>query len=174
MLTKLFGEVRKNHNLLLPNKPEYFMSNAYYPALHNIYTLLQNSRGFNEFVRSRQLPPVDFFVVHPGFIVEFDETQHFTEQRMLALLNYPLDLLLGFDRKEWIERCRKLHQRDNDPPFRDEQRAWYDTLRDFAPVIKNLKPTVRLFSKDLIWCELHPEDPKDVELVKSKLFIGQS
>jgi len=93
---------------------------------------------------------------------------------MLALLHYPHDLLLGFDKQEWIERCRTLRKKDNDPPFRDEQRAWYDTVRDFAPIIVNLKPTVRLFSKDLIWCELNPEGPKDVELFKLKLFKGQS
>ena len=158
LLTKLCSEVKVNYNLQLANKPEFFINNSYYPALLKIFTLLQNSRGYKEFVRSKQLPNVDFFVVNPGFIVEFDETQHFTKQRMLALLNYPHDLPLGFDKQEWIERCMTLRKKDNDPPFRDEQRAWYDTVRDFAPVILNLNPTVRLFSKDLIWCELNPED----------------
>jgi len=52
LLTKLLGEVKENHNLHLANKPEFFTSNAYYPALLNIYTLLQNSRGHKEFVLS--------------------------------------------------------------------------------------------------------------------------
>ena len=118
------------------------------------------------------MPNVDFFVVDPGFIVEFDESQHFTEQRMISLKACPSDLQLGYDRQQWTDLCGTLRKKDNDPPFRDEQRAWYDTLRDFAPSILNLKPTVRLFSKDRVWCELHPDDPKDVEYFKNKLSNG--
>jgi hypothetical protein len=27
--------------------------------------------------------------------------------------------------------CEEINAKDNYPPYRDEQRAWYDTLRDF-------------------------------------------
>ncbi len=30
--------------------------------------------------------------------------------------------------------CDRVHARDNEPCYRDEQRAWYDTLRDILPV----------------------------------------
>ncbi len=162
LLTKLFGEVKVNHDLRLASKPEFFKATYYHSTLQEIFNLLQSSRGHTEFVRSKKLPKVDFFVVHPGFIVEFDETQHFTEQRMISLQNYPTDLKVGYDKQQWIDHCRMLHKKDNDPPCRDEQRAWYDTLRDFAPAILNLNPTVRLFSKDSIWCELNPEDMRAI------------
>jgi hypothetical protein len=170
LLESLFGEVKKNYSLPLGSKPEFFEGNRYYPVLKGIFNHLQKSRGHQQFVRSPRLPNVDFFVPNPGFIVEFDEGQHFTEQRMISLKDYPADLELGYDRDLWIDRCRMLHRRDNDPPFRDEQRAWYDTLRDFAPAILNLRPTVRLFSKARIWCKLNHEDAKDVATFKEELF----
>jgi hypothetical protein len=55
-------------------------------------------------------------------------------------------LELGFDKKRWIRLCETIGAKDNDPPYRDEQRAWYDTLRDFLPSIRGLKPTIRLHS----------------------------
>jgi hypothetical protein len=47
-------------------------------------------------VKSRTLRPCDFFVPNPGFIVEFDESQHFTKPRRIALQNYPEKIELGF------------------------------------------------------------------------------
>ena len=40
---------------------------------------------------------------------------------------------------------------------RDEQRAWYDTLRDLVPSIMGLQPTVRLYASDQVWCSLDPD-----------------
>jgi hypothetical protein len=57
--------------------------------------------------------------------------------------------MLGFDKRKWIELCDQINAHDNYPLFRDEQRAWYDTLRDFLPTIKPLLPTVRLYKKSL-------------------------
>ena len=49
------------------------------------------------------------------------------------------------------------------PPFRDEQRAWYDALRDLVPTTRSLLPTVRLYAPDLAWCSLDPTDRDDWE-----------
>ena len=95
--------------------------------------------------------------------MEFDESQHFTIPRKFTLEKYPAGLELGFSREKWIMLCKEINAKDNDPPYRDEQRAWYDTLRDFLPAILDLKPTVRLFAKDFIWCSLNPDDPKDID-----------
>ncbi|RUM33494.1 MAG: hypothetical protein DSY33_04300 [Archaeoglobus sp.] len=86
--------------------------------------------------------------------------------RKIALERYPSDLELGFNREKWIRLCEKINAKDNYPPYRDEQRAWYDTLRDSLPAILELKPTVRLFAKDFVWCRLNPDNPKDVEKFK--------
>jgi len=72
----------------------------------------------------------DFYVPQEQLIIEYDERQHFTEPRALSLGEYPLELSLGFDRRGWIDECRKVLARDNDPRYRDEQRAFYDALRD--------------------------------------------
>ena len=45
--------------------------------------------------------------------------------------------------------------------IRDEQRAWYDTLRDLVPSIKGLRPTVRLYARDRAWCSLDPDSKED-------------
>ncbi len=69
----------------------------------------------------------------------------------------------------------KLKKRDNDPPYRDEQRAWYDTLRDFAPVLWKTGKTVRLFSRDFVWCSLNPKSEPDVQtFVKFIAIYGKA
>src|SRR5262249_12893858 len=35
-----------------------------------------------------------------------------------------------FDRQEWLATCRTIQATDPTPPYRDEQRAFYDSLRD--------------------------------------------
>ncbi|MCL1834460.1 MAG: hypothetical protein FWG49_08170 [Leptospirales bacterium] len=100
------------------------------------------------------------------FILEFDESQHFTHLRKIALENYPKTLNLGFNREKWMDLCKSLDRHDIDPIYRDEQRAWYDTLRDFAPLILGIAPTVRLYASDFIWCQLNPNDKKDLETFK--------
>src|SRR5205823_9348600 len=50
--------------------------------------------------------------------------------RAKSLGLYPLDLALCFDRQEWLTACRTIRATDPTPPYRDEQRAFYDSLRD--------------------------------------------
>jgi len=164
LLTKLFGEAIRSHNLKLPCRIDDYKSNSYAIELGAIYHELQNQRGYANFVKAKMLYSVDFFIPNPGFIVEFDESQHFSEPRGIALSNYPAKLQLGFDKSKWENLCHTLKKNDNDPPYRDEQRAWYDTLRDFAPSILNLKPTIRLFARDLIWCSLNPDNKSDLAI----------
>jgi hypothetical protein len=130
---------------------------------------LQRERGFTEFVRCAVLPPCDYFVPKPGFIVEFDESQHFTSLRQFALAAYPSSLPSGFDRGRWVELCRHIHARDDDPPYRDEQRAWYDTLRDFLPTVFPLLPIIRLYALEHQWCKLKPSDRGDLETFRQVL-----
>ena len=88
----------------------------------------------------------------------------------MALSAYPDDLALGFSKKQWISQCERHDAKDNDPPFRDEQRAWYDALRDLVPSIKGLQPTVRLYARDLVWCSLDPDSNNDRQ--RFSAFIG--
>ncbi len=172
LLEKIYGKVELNYRFQIGTHPEDFRNTPYYHRLKNIHNLLQSHRGFQEFTKSKTLPNCDFFVSSPGFIVEFDESQHFTELRKIALENYPEELELGFDKKKWIKLCEQIKAKDNDPPYRDEQRAWYDTLRDFLPLRAGLKPTVRLFAKDYVWCDFDPDNSGDLEEFREILGSG--
>ena len=169
LLEKIYGKVIENHKFEVGARIEDYSKIKHYSVLKSVYKSLQNHRGFEQFVRSKNLPRCDFFIPSKNFILEFDESQHFTIPRKIALKTYTDDIKLGFDKNVWINLCEKIKARDNDPPFRDEQRAWYDTVRDFLPEIKNLKPTVRLLSKDCVWCGLNPNNSKDVNTFKSFL-----
>lgn len=172
LLEKLYGEIKERHSLGLGSMPEDYAGTPYHDFLQHIYADLVAHRGFANFVRARQLPPCDYFVPDPGFIVEFDESQHFTAPRSIALQWYPSSLSLGFDRQCWQVLCTKIAAHDPDPPFRDEQRAWYDTLRDFAPACLELRPTVRLYAGHDQWCRLNPDRPADLALFR-QLIEGQ-
>jgi copper chaperone CopZ len=169
LLESLYGNIEINYKLDLKTSLNFYEQTKFYESLQNIYHSLQNHRNYNNFVRTTYLPRVDYFVKDPGFIVEFDESQHFTECRKITLQNYPNNLNLGFRVHKWIKRCININARDNDPVFRDEQRAWYDTLRDFAPTVLNLKPTIRIYSKDFQWCNLNHNNEKSLKFFKSFL-----
>ena len=133
------------------------------PVLRAVAAVLDAYRGFavDNFVRADTLAPCDFWVPDPGFIVEFDESQHFTAPRKLALRAYASQAPLGFSAERWVALCEQHDAKDNHPPFRDEQRAWYDTLRDLVPSIKGFQPTVRLYARDCAWCSLDPDNHLD-------------
>jgi len=169
MLEAIYGSVEQNFRIQASTSPEDYGDSPLYPFLSRIYTALQEHRGYKDFVRSPTMPNCDFWVPNPGFLVEFDESQHFTKCRELALDNYPRDIAFGFDTELWLTQCEKIHASDHDPPFRDEQRAWYDTLRDFVPLVKGLHPTLRLFASEFEWCRLKPESARDVETFRQIL-----
>ncbi|MGC9517471.1 MAG: hypothetical protein ACP5C3_07230 [Methanomicrobiales archaeon] len=171
LLSNIFGEVKENYNLNISNRTSGFKKSPYYSNLQEIYTSLQKHRGYKNFIRKKNLPNVDYYIVDLEFIVEFDESQHFTKLREIALEKYPAELEVGFDRNKWINLCKTLNRHDNDPKYRDEQRAWYDTLRDFAPSLLNLRPTVRLFAQDHVWCDLDPDNEEDQEKFKKLLKL---
>ncbi|MDD4454378.1 MAG: hypothetical protein PHI67_03560 [Candidatus Methanomethylophilaceae archaeon] len=162
MLEKIYGSVTPGYRIALGTLPEDYVDTPLYPALADIYRALRQYRGFEKFVRADYVE-ADFFIPDPGFVVEFDESQHFTKPRLIALEHYPAAMQAGYSVPRWKELCAALDRRDNDPPYRDEQRAWYDTLRDFLPEIKGYLPTVRLYAREMVWCSLDPEEPGDVE-----------
>lgn len=93
-------------------------------AISAIFIALRKMRGFNDFISPGKSLRCDFFVPGERLIVEYDERQHFTEQRAKALELYPTDLRLGFDREKWIAACQTIKATDPTPPHRDEQRAF--------------------------------------------------
>ena len=173
LLFCLFGEIKENYQLEIGPLLTDFSSHPYFYALKKIYGVLESFRGNRNFIRANKLPKVDYFIKSQNRIVEFDESQHFSPCRKLALENYPNALEVGFDKDKWVALCDKYNSKDNDPVYRDEQRAWYDTLRDFAPAILNLKPTIRLHASVEIWCELIPFNEQDMNKFKKHLGIQE-
>ncbi len=172
LLGALYGEVQVNHKFRVGTLPEDFQRIPYFKELARIFSDLQEFRGHRDFVRVPTLPNVDYFVPDPGFVLEFDESQHFTAPRRLTLDRYPADLKLAYDRLRWIRICEEIKARDSDPPYRDEQRAWYDTLRDFLPSLRGLRPTVRLHAGDRRWCDLDSARQGDRDFFRA-LLIGE-
>ena len=78
---------------------------------------LRGHRGYRveDYVRARTLAACDFWIPDPGFVVEFDESQHFTAPRKLALTAIADAFHLGFRRAGWIEFCTHHDAQDNDP-----------------------------------------------------------
>ena len=163
LLEGIYGTCLPNHKFGWQARLAHYGATSIGPVLRDVARVLERHRGYGigEFIRSDMLAGCDYWVPDPGFIVEFDESQHFTSPRKLALSVYADQHPLGFAARRWMELCDHHDARDNDPPYRDEQRAWYDTLRDLVPSIKRLQPTVRLYARDRVWCSLDPDSGED-------------
>ncbi len=167
MLKQIYGDVKPNYKFRTGTNPEDFSDKTFYDDLQRIYENLQKYKGNKNFVITDTLPNCDYYVPDPGFILEFDESQHFTMPRKIALLSYPYKSRSGFSLAQWISTCDEIKAHDPDPIYRDEQRAWYDTLRDFLPELKGLEPTVRLYSNEMQWSSLNPDNRDDVAHFKA-------
>lgn len=157
-LEKQFGEVSQQWSSNWPCRIDDILDSPQLPhktkqSLYKIYKALQDYRGHKDFVGVPKLPESDYYIKSLNCIVEFDESQHFTAPRALTLSLYPKGIKLGYDKKDWLKRCVEINRHDNDPIYRDETRAWYDALRDLVPIYFGMNPTVRIFSKQLVWCK---------------------
>lgn len=92
--------------------------------------------------RSLQL---DFFLPSYNKAIEFDERQHFTDERRVSLECYE-NIPLGFDKDRWIQLCSPSIQ-DPDPPCRDWMRAFRDAVRDIRLADHGV-PLVRIYYRD--------------------------
>jgi hypothetical protein len=163
LLAAVYSSCLTGYSFPWPAKPEEYQKTIIGGALRQIHAALQRSRGYQDFAKSAYMPPCDFYVPASAFILEFDESQHFTQARRLTLSLYPAQVEVGFPLGEWMHLCSVINASDDEPPDRDERRAWYDTLRDLLPAIHGLKPTVRLCWNEFRWCSLDSESKGDQE-----------
>lgn len=172
ILERIYGKCIRNHKFPWSTRLSSYAGTPVFPILKKAASILEKHRGFNfeDFVKTENLAPCDFWVPDPGFIVEFDERQHFTKPRKLSLSRYPDCQPLGFSKSRWTALCEQHNAKDNDPPYRDEQRAWYDTLRDIIPSLKGFLPTLRLYARDFAWCSLDPDSNDDRRRFLSIVF----
>jgi hypothetical protein len=161
MLVALYGECRVNFGFPWSAAPEDYASTPVGESLRRIRAALGDARGHRDFIKSALVPPCDYYLPGEKLIVEFDESQHFTRPRSIALAHYPADLTYAFSLERWSALCREIDATDDVPIDRDERRAWYDTLRDLVPVVHGFKPTVRLYAGEYEWCSLEPASAED-------------
>ena len=170
ILTAIYGECRVNHRFPWPARPEDYASSAIGNSLEWIRNALGDWRGHRDFIKSPQVPPCDYYVSAQPFILEFDESQHFSQARLITLQLYPKTLRMGFSLTRWQDLCREIKAMDDQPIDRDERRAWYDALRDLVPIVYGFKPTVRLYAGEYEWCALDAEDEKHRDTLRD--FLG--
>jgi hypothetical protein len=177
MLAAIYGDCRINHSFPWSALPRDYADTAVGGLLERIETELGNFRGHRDFIKSAHVPPCDYFVSDPPFILEFDESQHFTRPRAIALALYPEDLHFGFSPSRWRELCVEINATDDQPLDRDERRAWYDTLRDLAPRVYGFRPTARLYAGEYPWCSLDASSNRDreafINLLRSRISAGK-
>ena len=94
--------------------------------------------------KRRGSDPTPDFLLNCRQIIEVDEIQHFTTDRLTTLRLYPGDIELGFGLSEYISLCEtwrptadryrtaKPTQDFPHPGGRRAQRAYFDALRDLA------------------------------------------
>jgi hypothetical protein len=167
ILTAIYGACRVNHQFPWPARPEEYTASAVGNSLELIRGALGAWRGHRDFIKSAQVPPCDFCISDPPFILEFDESQHFSPARLITLELYRETMPLGFSLSRWRSLCREIDAQDNEPIDRDERRAWYDVLRDFVPIVFGFKPTVRLYAGDHQWCALEAANTEHRRLIES-------
>ena len=129
LLWELFGEFETSWTcpwLIVPQLDK--MDNTIRP----IFQALRAMWSSSDFASPGRSLSCDYFIPSEKLIIEYDEIQHFTCQRAKSLELYPTDLQFGFDCKEWLTACQLIKARDSDrkTPYRDEQRAYYDSLKD--------------------------------------------
>ena len=120
------------------------------PDLMKIAGALAEYRDNREFFSSGIHLNPDYFVPSQKLIIEYDERQHFTIPRAIALSNYPDGLRLGFDKSTWISACETTKATDSHPKYHDEQRAFYDSLRDILAA-RNGITVIRIKNGDYDW-----------------------
>jgi hypothetical protein len=144
-------------------------------AIHGVLYEYASVRGVN-MSNSRlavRTSPFDYYLPKFKYVVELDERQHFSQARFVSLASYPKNARLGFDRDRWMHLCLSIKARDSHPLWRDEQRAWLDTLRDLAWQDKKFLPTstitgiVRIYEQDVLCFFENPK--KLVNFIKKYL-----
>jgi hypothetical protein len=172
LLTAIFGECGVDHQFPWPAHPQNYAGTSIGDTLELIRGALGAWRGHRDFIKSAQIPPCDFYVSDPPFILEFDESQHFSRARAITLELYPQTLAVNFSLARWRSLCREINAVDDEPIDRDERRAWYDTLRDLAPIVYGFKPTVRLYAGAYDWCRLDATDESHLGTFREFLPFG--
>ena len=116
-LERIYGTCVRDHGFGWPAGLDAYAATSIGSVLRDVARILESHRGYgiDKFVRRDVLAPCDYWVPNPGFIIEFDERQHFTSPRKLALSVYTEMVPLGFSAARWIGTLRTT-RRTGQPP----------------------------------------------------------
>lgn len=164
-LAKKWGVVHKEYSFEDVVVPDFDKIRKKSVLLSRILKAAEKGRIKVQGKIGRQLR-FDYYVPKAKLLIEFDERQHFTLPRAAALEAYPKGVKLGFEKKKWISTCRQIQAGDNYPAYRDQQRAYYDAIRDLSTKRLKMKPLVRIFEEDAFWEKGPKVDPRCIEVFK--------
>lgn len=180
--TNISFEWLKNKHLELDFKNEKLGINLF-PVVENIFAKLKGDKNGMASKGARVLKPDCYFGGKYNFIFEFDELQHFTAYKMVALQNYPSDLKYGFDIKQYLLYCN-IHKdkaiKKGPPGYRKPkeefpfengraaQRAFFDSFRDLLPTLHGLNPTLRISEFEA--AEIHVNNEQAKEKIRQILI----
>jgi len=117
-----------------------------------IVSALSNYRQHEGFKKSNYPLSCDMVIEKHKLIIEYDETQHFSKAREITLDHYPSNVQLYYSKESWLEACKRINAKDNDPIDRDERRAFYDAVRDIE-AYRNGYKLIRIKHGDFNWEE---------------------
>jgi hypothetical protein len=151
IINKRWGTVEFEYKFDEIKVPDLEERNKIGKELLNILDSIEVQRNIKIKGRKNYKLSCDFYLPEVKLIIEFDERQHFTPLRAASLRAYPEGIRFGFDKQRWINLSEKIRAGDNSPIYRDEQRAFYDSIRDILAPQIGLKPVVRIFEEDVLW-----------------------
>lgn len=143
----------------------------FYNSLERIYNSLMDYEGCEDFIRKKTLFDSDLYIPSEKILIETDELQHFSEARLVALNKYPEGFECEYNFKAYKRMCEKVNSKGLSRKKRNVQRAWYDTIRDFLPVIcsDKVKKVVRIPLGEYEWCNLSHKKLSDIAEFKRLL-----
>ena len=149
ILKQLFGHVDTEATFDWLVVPDQSSMNDVLSGMHEA---LVSFRGYENFSTPRRKLQCDFFIPSENLIIEYDEKQHFTEPRAISFGFYPENIAFAFDIGYWKDECNRIKAKDRDKkkPDRDEQRAFYDSVRDILAA-RNGMTLIRIKHGDYDW-----------------------
>ncbi len=139
------------------------------PVLRRILTAIEAFRKMKVSGRQGHKLAFDLFSPKLRLAIEFDENQHFTPLRAVALRAYPAGIKVGFDKKRWIRLARDIRAGDNSPEYRDEQRAFYDSIRDVYTTRLGLHPIIRIYENDVHWEKIDGDKTPEADRILAEI-----
>ena len=83
LLEAIYGRCIPNHRFNWPTSISSYIGTPVHDQLRSVVAAIEAHRGYrtSDFVRISRLAPCDYWIPDPGFVLEFDESQHFTAPR---------------------------------------------------------------------------------------------